>query len=133
MPWKSYSGQGSQYLKSPYSWAGTKLPPISSSSRWDFCPVSAGHVTVKKRSPERNACALCVVLQAARTAEGDVQMLEGYDDLLTTEEACEALKIGKNALYALLADGSLKAYRNGRVWRIPKAAVEEYIRTKAKL
>ena len=74
-----------------------------------------------------------MVLQAARTAEGDVQMLEGYDDLITTEEACEALKIGKNALYALLADGSLKAYRNGRVWRIPKAAVEEYIRTKAKL
>ena len=70
-----------------------------------------------------------MVLQAAITAEGDVQMLEGYDDLLTTEEACEALKIGKNALYALLADGSLKAYRNGRVWRIPKAAVEEYIRS----
>lgn len=60
-------------------------------------------------------------------------MLEGYDDLLTTEEACEALKIGKNALYALLADRSLKAYRNGRVWRIPKAAVEEYIRTQSKL
>ena len=60
-------------------------------------------------------------------------MLEGYDDLLTTEDACEALKIGKNALYALLADGSLKAYRNGRVWRIPKAAVEEYIRTQSKL
>lgn len=60
-------------------------------------------------------------------------MLEGYDDLLTTEEACEALKIGKNALYALLADGSLKAYRNGRVWRIPKSAVEEYIRIQAKL
>ena len=39
-------------------------------------------------------------------------MLEGYDDLLCTEEAAEALKIGKNALYALLADGSLKAYRN---------------------
>ena len=88
---------------------------------------------MKRRSPERNACALCVVLQAAITAEGDVQMLEGYDDLLTTEEACEALKIGKNALYALLADGSLKAYRNGRVWRIPKAAVEEYIRTQSKL
>lgn len=42
-------------------------------------------------------------------------MLEGYDDLLCTEEAVEALKIGKNALYALLANGSLKAYRNGRV------------------
>lgn len=56
-----------------------------------------------------------MTLQAARTAEGGVQMLEGYDDLLCTEEAAEALKIGKNALYALLANGSLKAYRNGRV------------------
>lgn len=60
-------------------------------------------------------------------------MLEEYDDLLTAENACEALKIGKNALYELLASGSLKAYRNGRVWRIPRQAVEEYIRTQAKL
>lgn len=60
-------------------------------------------------------------------------MLERYDDLLTTEEACEVLKIGKNALYAILADGSLKAYRNGRIWRIPRQAVEEYIRKQAKL
>ena len=29
-------------------------------------------------------------------------MLEMYDDLLTTEEACEAMKEGKNALYLLL-------------------------------
>ena len=56
-------------------------------------------------------------------------MLETYDDLLTTEEACEALKIGKNALYELLDSGKLKGYRNGRVWRIPKVAVREYILT----
>lgn len=60
-------------------------------------------------------------------------MLEEYDDLLTTEEACEALKMGKNALYELLNEGTLKAYRNGRVWRIPKVAAEEYIRRQAKL
>ena len=80
-----------------------------------------------------NVCVSYVALQVARTAEGGVQMLESYDDLLCTEEAAEILKIGKNALYALLTDGRLKAYRNGRVWRIPKAAVEEYIRTQAKL
>lgn len=54
-------------------------------------------------------------------------MLESYDDILTVDEACEALKIGKNALYDLLNTGTLKAMRNGRVWRIPKAAVQEYI------
>lgn len=47
-------------------------------------------------------------------------MLEMYDDLLTADEACEALKVGKNALYALLASRNLKGFRNGRVWRIPR-------------
>lgn len=60
-------------------------------------------------------------------------MLEQYDDLLTAEEACEALRIGKNALYRLLNSRDLKAYRNGRVWRIPRQAIEAYIRTQAKL
>lgn len=60
-------------------------------------------------------------------------MLELYDDLLTADEACEALRIGKNALYRLLASQELKSYRNGRVWRIPREAVEKYIRTQAKL
>ncbi len=60
-------------------------------------------------------------------------MLEAYDDLMTAEEVCEALKIGKNALYALLASKSLKGYRNGRVWRVPKQAVVEYILTQAHL
>lgn len=60
-------------------------------------------------------------------------MLEQFDDLLTAEEACEALKIGKNALYRLLASGELRAYRNGRVWRIPRQAVERYICTQARL
>ena len=59
-------------------------------------------------------------------------MLEQFDDLLTAEEACEALRIGKNALYRLLASQELKAYRNGRVWRIPRQAVEAYICAQAK-
>ena len=60
-------------------------------------------------------------------------MLETYDDLLTTEETCEALKIFKNALYDLMDSGKLKGFRNGRVWRIPKQAVVEFICTESKL
>ena len=55
-------------------------------------------------------------------------MFENFDDILTVEEACEALKIGYNAMYELLYTGKLKGYRNGRVWRIPRAALVEYIR-----
>ncbi len=60
-------------------------------------------------------------------------MFESYDDILTVEEACEALKIGYNAIYGLLNTGKLRGYRNGRVWRIPKAALVEYIQSSSKL
>lgn len=60
-------------------------------------------------------------------------MLSEYPDILTTDEACEALRIGYNALYDLLQSGKLKAYRNGRLWRIPKKSVIEYILKQSKL
>ncbi len=53
-------------------------------------------------------------------------MLETCDDYLTVDELCELLKIGHNAAYKLLKSGKLKAFRNGRVWRIPKQAVIDY-------
>lgn len=60
-------------------------------------------------------------------------MLEEYADILTAEEACEALRIGYNAMYELLNSGKLKGFRNGRVWRIPKVAVQDYILKQANL
>jgi len=60
-------------------------------------------------------------------------MLEEYADILTAEEACEALRIGYNAIYQMLNSGKLKGLRNGRVWRIPKISVQEYILEQAKL
>lgn len=60
-------------------------------------------------------------------------MLEEYSDILTVEEVTEALRMGYNAVYELLRSGELKGYRNGRVWRIPKLAVREYILNRAKI
>ena len=54
-------------------------------------------------------------------------MFEEYPDILTVEEACEALRMGYNAMYDLLNSGKLKGYRNGRVWRIPKHALQDFI------
>lgn len=70
---------------------------------------------------------------AMQRDEGELKMFENYDDILTVEEACEALKIGYNAMYELLNAGKLRGYRNGRVWRIPKAALVEYIQNSSKL
>ena len=60
-------------------------------------------------------------------------MLENWDDFLTVEELCEVLKIGRNAAYTLLNSGELKALRNGRVWRVPKQAVIEYVNRRTNL
>ncbi len=60
-------------------------------------------------------------------------MLRDYPEILTTEEVCEILRMGYSGLYDLLTSGRLKAYRNGRVWRIPKKALVEYIMEQAKL
>ncbi len=54
-------------------------------------------------------------------------MFDEYSDILTAEEACEALRVGYNAMYELLNSGKLKAYKNGRVWRIPKESIRQYI------
>ena len=53
-------------------------------------------------------------------------MLELSDDFLIVDELCDLLKIGHNAAYTPLKTGKLKAFRNGRIWRIPKQAVIDY-------
>ena len=60
-------------------------------------------------------------------------MFEEYPDILTVDEACEALRVGYNAMYELLNTGKLKAYKNGRVWRIPKSSLLQYIYESTKL
>ena len=60
-------------------------------------------------------------------------MFEEYPEILTVEDACEALRIGYNAIYDLLNSGKLKGYRNGRVWRVPKLAIKEFCLENAKL
>lgn len=48
-------------------------------------------------------------------------------DILTVEELCEILRIGKNAAYKLINSGEIKCYRYNRVWKIPRVSVEEYV------
>lgn len=60
-------------------------------------------------------------------------MFEQYNDLVTVEDLCEMLYIGKNAAYKLLSSGQLKAFRYNRVWKIPKQGVVEYIVRESKL
>ena len=54
-------------------------------------------------------------------------MFEEYRDLLSVEEMCEMLSIGKNSAYQLLASGKIHCFRHNRIWKIPKAGVVEYV------
>lgn len=60
-------------------------------------------------------------------------MFDDYPDVLSAEEAAEALRVRENAIYRLLNEGKLKAFKNGRTWRMPKDALKEYIKEQARL
>ncbi len=60
-------------------------------------------------------------------------MLENYDDILTVEDVSEILKVGLTQAYKILRSGTLKAYKEGRDWRIPKESLVSYIRQKSRL
>lgn len=52
-------------------------------------------------------------------------------EIITVDELCELLYIGKNAAYKILNSGELKAFRIGRTWKISKANLVEYINRKS--
>jgi excisionase family DNA binding protein len=54
-------------------------------------------------------------------------MLEEYRDVLTAGQVQEVLGISKMTLYRLLNDGEIKSIRIGRIFKIPKVYLIEYI------
>lgn len=57
-----------------------------------------------------------------------------YNDtasLITIDELCEILMIGKNTAYQLLKSGKIKSFKINRIWKIPRNSVDEYIHTQA--
>lgn len=53
--------------------------------------------------------------------------------LITIDELCELLMIGRNAAYKLLTSGKIKSFRIGRVWKIPRNSLSDYIREQSKI
>lgn len=60
-------------------------------------------------------------------------MFDYYDTLITPEEAAELLGCGMNTIYKILNSGKIKAMRIGRIWKIPRRAVQEYIITECRM
>lgn len=56
-----------------------------------------------------------------------ITMFESFKDVLTVDEACAALHIGKNSIYTLLKLGALHYIKIGRKYIIPKIYLIDFI------
>ncbi len=53
--------------------------------------------------------------------------------LITVEELCNELLIGKNLAYRLLIEGKIKGFRLGRIWKIPHQSINDFITQQSSL
>lgn len=54
-------------------------------------------------------------------------MFDNYDDILTVEQLMELLCIGRNKAYELLKSGEIKAFKIGKVWKVPRKMLDDFI------
>ena len=56
-------------------------------------------------------------------------MFREYPDILTGRQVAQALGICTKAVYALVNDKKLGAIRVGRIIKVPKFCLEEFVKT----
>ena len=47
--------------------------------------------------------------------------------LLSPNEVCSCLNIGRNTMYRLLQSGKIPAFRIGNRWKIPESSITKFI------
>ena len=57
----------------------------------------------------------------------DERILENFPDILKPEEVQKVLGISRSYIYRLLKSGELKAFKMGKMYRIPKCYLQDYI------
>lgn len=55
--------------------------------------------------------------------------LKDYPDVCTVKDVAEILNIGINSAYELVKNGSIRSKKIGRIYRIPKTYILEYLKT----
>lgn len=67
------------------------------------------------------------ILQADRDDSSGVR-ISSPDDFLTFQEAMAILKVKRTRMYTLLQTGAVRASKLGRLWRIERSSLNEFIR-----
>lgn len=58
---------------------------------------------------------------------GREKMFRDYPDVLTPQQVQEMLGVGQRLTYQLLREGKIQNVRMGKLYRVPKAAVIDYL------
>ena len=58
---------------------------------------------------------------------GYLNLFKAFDDIVSVEELCKMLHIGRNKACELLRSRKIKSVRIGKVYKIPKKYVIEYL------
>lgn len=56
-------------------------------------------------------------------------MFENYPDVVTVDDLTKMLHIGKNTAYKLINNKVIKSVKIGKVHKIPKSYIMEYLNT----
>lgn len=54
------------------------------------------------------------------------------NEIITIDEMCERLHIGKTSAYSLLKSGEIKSTKVAKKWLIPVSSIDEFINKKCK-
>ena len=54
-------------------------------------------------------------------------MLEKYNDVVSIDEMCKILKIGRNTAYKLLQSNQIKSLKNNKKYIIPKMSIINFL------
>ncbi len=60
-------------------------------------------------------------------------MFENYNDIMTASEVAKEMHVSRNHIYDLLKEGQLHGHQEGRVWKIPKIALIDYVMSKGQV
>lgn len=60
-------------------------------------------------------------------------MFESYENILTIQDVADILKVGTTQVYKIVRSGELKAFKEGKDWKIAKPALVEYVAQKSQL
>ena len=54
-------------------------------------------------------------------------MFEEYEPIMSIQDVCDALMVGKNTVYSLIKSGKLISFRIGKIWKVNKDDLVEFV------